>query len=411
MRAYRVLSSLVHGLVYPYGRIKAARGDALWRGRLALIEATGPNDIWIHAASVGEVGVIGSLVDSLRRARPSITIHSTVTTRAGYQAAARLGETVSRSFLPIDSPSLVRRSLDLIAPRALVIAETEIWPNLITKAAGRNIPVILVNGRMSEKAFARYRRFDGVLRAVLKRYDRLFLKTESDLARYRHFGVPDSRASVAGDMKFDAPLRDKTPDGVAQIRAAAGISADEYLLVAGSTRPGEEDLLVGACTELRHRFPNLRLLLAPRHLERLEEVLGGIRKQGVTCRLFGWPDGSPADVIVVDRMGILNDLYLAADVAFVGGTLVDLGGHNLLEPVWAQTPVIYGPSLHNVIEAAAYIEKNNLGVRVNSIEELATVVAAMIEGRRSFATKTKEDTLNSPTTVIGKYILEKLADG
>jgi 3-deoxy-D-manno-octulosonic-acid transferase len=413
MYLYRLLSSTVHALVYPYGRIKAFRGNQLWRGRLALLPQLGPKDVWLHAASVGEVKVVGTLTDYLLRQRPSLALHVTVTTSAGFKTADSVfGQPVTLSYLPIDSTRLVRRTLKLIDPRMIVIAETEIWPNLVTEAAKANIPVVLINGRMSQSAFSKYKLCRKTLSRLLAGYDRFFFKTDEDRLRYRHFGVPDDKSVVAGDIKFDAPLMQLPEGRKAEIRHTAGIAGDAFMFVGGSTRPGEEDMLITAYQSLRPDHPQLRLVLAPRHLDRLGDVKALLEQKGLPYSIYGKdsakPAGSAQHAVLVDQMGILNDLYSAADLAFVGGTLVDIGGHNVLEPVWARTPVVFGPHLDNVKEGAEYIIGNDLGAMVENADDLRAVVDDVISGRRRFAIKTDADQLDSATSHIGHYILERL---
>lgn len=413
MALYRLFSSAASMIVYPYGRMKAAWGRELWRGRLALIPHVGPRDVWLHAASVGEVKVIGILTDYLLRKNPGLSMHVTVTTSAGFKTALSIfGQQVSISFLPLDTAHFVRRTLSLVAPRMLVIAETEIWPNLITEASKRHIPVILINGRMSQSAFDKYKLFRSTFSHLLGRYDRFFFKTDEDRDRYRYFGIADNKIAVAGDIKFDAPLMQATELRKGEIRYEAGMSESDFMFVAGSTRPGEEDMLLSVYCALKLTHSRLRLVLAPRHLDRLNEVRTLVEQKGLTCSIYGEPSTeqimSRESIVLVDRMGVLNDLYSSADLAFVGGTLVNLGGHNILEPVWAGTPVVFGPYLDNVKEAADYIVDNDLGGRVRDVEELKSSIEAVLNGQRRFRIKTESGHGDSPTTTVGRYILERL---
>jgi 3-deoxy-D-manno-octulosonic-acid transferase len=362
---------------------------------------------------MGEVKVVEYLVRELRRRQRDVALHVTVMTRTGFQdAGTRLGRDITISYFPLDTTPLIRRTLDAIQPKAIVITETEIWPNLALEAASRGIPIVLVNGRMSEKSFGRYRFIRKVLGRVLAAYDRFFFKTEDDRQRYGYFGVDPQVSRVVGDMKFDAPLADRSTGRVAELRGRLGIADDGFLLIAGSTRPGEEEVLLRAIVALRHEHPRLRLLLAPRHLERLTEVLALVNAAGMKPREYSKIGADAAldvdTVIVMDRMGVLAELYQAADLAFVGGTLVPLGGHNILEPVWAQAPVLYGPFLDNVLEAAEYIEKHSYGARVGSAEEFQRTLAGVLEGRIAFRTKTEQDHNASPTAEAAEYILNRI---
>ncbi|MFH1687720.1 MAG: glycosyltransferase N-terminal domain-containing protein [bacterium] len=408
MLLYRIATGGIGAIAGPYGRVRAARGDRLWQGRLGLVADLRPTDVWVHASSVGEVRVAANLVRFLAAGRPDLKIHLTTMTVAGQQTAcAMLGAMATTSFFPWDFPSAIRRTLDTLRPRLIVIAETEIWPNLLTEAAERDLPVVLVNGRMSRRAFGRYRLFGHTLGQLLATYDRFFFKTNEDAERYASFGIEAERVEVAGDMKFDAPLPVRSPVEIAAIRAELGVSPNDFLLVAGSTREGEEVSLLQAYQHLRKLHPHLKMVMAPRHVERCPKIRQMLKTAGVSYAVYG--DGV-ADIILVDRVGILNKLYLAADLAFVGGTLVEIGGHNLLEPVWAGTPVVYGPSLGNVAEAAAYIENHNYGARVADKDQLIAIIAKTITGEIRFRIKNEIDLKGSATTVVGEYILSKLDD-
>jgi len=414
---YKIIGFLVYCGVYPYGRLKAAAGDPLWRGRLAILKDINPKNIWLHAASVGEVKIIGFLVEYLLEKKPDLRIFLTVMTRTGYKTAVSImGDKVTVAFFPIDTPPLIKRTLNRLQPDMIVIAETEIWPNLINEASQRKIPLVLINGRMSEKAFKRYKLFRASLGRLLGEYERFFFKTVKDRQRYLYFGIDESRAFTAGDMKFDAPLPDRSETKIMRIRERIGLNRDDFMLVAGSTRPGEEALLADIYLRLNPKYKNLAFVLAPRHLERMEEIKALLEKADVSYNIYDGkkltgsgasPDNNSVSFILVDRMGLLNEFYIAADLAFVGGTMVPIGGHNLLEPVWAGTPVIYGSSLDNVREAAEYIEAGRYGDRVASVEELERVIEEVYLGRLSFAVKTEAEVQNSATTKIGRYILER----
>ena len=407
---YRLLTTIVYLVVYPYGRIRAAFGDNAWHDRLLVNGTLEPADIWLHAASVGEVRVIGYLIDYLKKKRPSLKLHVTVMTRAGYATATTLfGDTVSLSYLPLDARLLQDRAIARVQPRALVIAETEIWPHLIYAASAHKIPIVLVNGRMTDRALGRYLRFKRLFTDLLSRYDRILAKSDEDRTRFLSLDVSPEICVTGGDMKFDAPLAERSDEKRKQVRESLGVGADEFLIVEGSTREGEERLLLSAFRSLQRDFSRVRLVIAPRHLDRLVEVEEIVRADG--CNVRRYSDGreqSRDEVILVDQMGLLNDLYLGADLAFVGGTLVEIGGHNLLEPVWAGTPVLFGQSVSNVREAAEYIEQNSYGAMVKDIAELELTIRRLLQNEISFRVKTTDDISHSPTALAGDYILRRL---
>ncbi len=406
---YQLLAQILYFVILPFAWIAAKSGSIKWRQRMAFELPESQFNVWLHAASVGEVKIASHLINYLRSERPSVSIFLSVVTDNGYRIAKQeLGAMAEVHYFPVDAAVPVALTLDRVQPKLIGITETEIWPNFLAAAKVRNIPVILVNGRMSEKARRRYRWIKRATSAVLNIHEYFFFKTQEDAERYREFGVQDDRAAVAGDMKFDAPVPEKSPEKIAASRRAVGVAQDAFFLVAGSTRPGEEELLCRMYAELQKELPRLRLLLAPRHVDRVGEIRLLIEQMGLTSVIYGESNGEKDSIIIVDRMGILGDLYMAANLAFVGGTLVDIGGHNILEPVWCGTPVVYGPSLGNVIDAAHYIESGNFGRRVETIEQLTRVVADVYHGRMTFAVKSSEDFRHSPTAMVGAYILKRL---
>jgi len=412
MLLYRIVTSLLYWLLYIGKKHRALAGSERWRGRLGLIACIEPVDVWLHASSVGEVKVISFLVAYLHARKHTIKLHVTTMTTRGHETAVReFGDYASVSFFPVDATPAVQKTLDAVSPEVLVIAETEIWPNLVAESNNRNIPIILVNGRMSQKAFKRYQKVRSVLEAVLNKYDRFFFKTKEDMIYYQRFGIQADKGILAGDMKFDAALPERPADRIQEIRSTLGVEENDFLMVAGSTRSGEEIILADLYKSIRTRHPNFKLVIAPRHVERASEVTALFSGKQLKSSVWGETNGIVTDsdsITIVDEMGILNDLYMSADLAFVGGTLVNVGGHNLLEPVWAGTPVLFGPSLDNVHEAADYIIEHDYGAKVQDKQELLEEVEQIMCDQRYFARKTENDLSMSATTVAGDYILSRL---
>ncbi|MEA2031484.1 MAG: glycosyltransferase N-terminal domain-containing protein [candidate division Zixibacteria bacterium] len=409
---YHLFTSLIYAIVFPVIRLKAAYGNIKWQHRLGLISDDKQCDVWLHASSVGEVKIVSYLLKYLSDKRPELKLRLTVMTETGFRVAKQLDiSNLVVGYLPLDCRRVVQRTMDAIKPSMVVIAETEIWPALIMETGRRNIPLILINGRMSKNAFGRYRRLSSAIQRLLEQYDYFFLKTEQDAVRYRHLGATVEKSEIAGDMKFDAPLMPRSEGRRNEIRHRLGVNESDFLIVAGSTREGEESLLLQALSAYlvseNSDVPAIRLVFAPRHTNRIDDVKQVCIDAGVRYSIYSHPDRESA-VILVDRMGLLNELYTAADISFVGGTLVDIGGHNLLEPVWAGTPVLFGPYLSNVLEAAEYIIDNNYGARVSTAQELADVTARFQLGKIEFAVKSENDLANSATTKAGKHILDRL---
>lgn len=417
---YRLVTFLIYLLIYPWAHIQSAGGDLLWMGRLGRMKNRRTCSVWLHAASAGETRVISYLIHYLLRRNPALRLHLTVMTRAGFNTASRLfDERVSISFFPLDAIPSIRMMLRHLKPRMIVIAETEIWPCLISEAFRSNIELILVNGRMTERSFRKYRMYNwtrGAFSLLLSHYERFFFKSESDRKRYAAFGVAPEKQVVAGDMKFDAPLIPRSAGRRSELRHRFGMSENDFVWVAGSTRPGEEAMLLDAYDDLSQTFPRLRLILVPRHIDRIADIILLLQSRRIEYRSFD-PEGikttlleNDRRVLLIDQMGLMNDLYLAADIAFVGGTLADFGGHNLLEPIWAGTPVLFGPYIENVTDAAEYIKVNNFGRQCDGIDMLNTTLRTVLENRLTFVQKNEEDIGHSPTALVGDFILERLRD-
>ena len=407
---YRLISSLVYLFCRIYGRSRARTGSELWRGRLGLIETDNTVDIWIHASSVGETKVATYLTDYLLNHKADLRIYLSTMTEAGQKVARTIvSKNVMTGFLPLDHPWPLGRTLETLKPKIMVITETEIWPNLIGQVSKRNIEIVLVNGRMSDSAFKKYKLARKMFREILRRYQKLFLKTETDKSRFGFFGVNDGQAVVAGDMKFDAPLLARSAGRVREIRSRLGASESDFLFVCGSTRPGEELLLLELARTLKAEALPIKLVIAPRHIDRIKQLQEDLSVSGDSVGLYS--EGNlNSSLILIDKMGCLNDLYLAANLAFVGGSLVDIGGHNLLEPVWAGTPVLFGQSTSNVNEAKNYVLDNNYGAMAADIAEMTELVRQFINGELSFSIKSGDDLSDSATSIAGDYILQRLID-
>jgi 3-deoxy-D-manno-octulosonic-acid transferase len=312
-------------------------------------------------------------------------------------------------FFPYDTSFSMRRFLNDLQPRLIGCAETEIWPNLVRQSSKAEIPIVLFNGRMSERAFARYRKIKRSMALLLGKYDHFFFRTDSDADRYLALAGNDKKLPhvVCGDMKFDAPMTKMTAGSILATRERLNVMPEDFLFVAGSTRPGEEAAIAALYQNLARAHTNLRVVVAPRHIERGDEVANIFASYGIAvCREKR--NGNGAKVILIDRMGELNELYAAADLAFVGGTLAEIGGHNILEPVWCGTPVLFGPSLDNVSEAADYIIKNNYGGKVTNVDELTRVVGEIIDGKLVFDSRDDSHNRGSATAVVADYIMRRV---
>ncbi|HEX2896783.1 MAG TPA: glycosyltransferase N-terminal domain-containing protein [candidate division Zixibacteria bacterium] len=406
---YRIVSAIIFFVLWPYGRIRALWGSKKWQGRLGLLETAGPVDVWIHAASVGETKIAGYLIDYLKHKQPDIRIFLSTMTDAGQKIAEKIrNEKVNTGYFPIDSGFVVKRYLSKVRPKMMVITETEIWPNVLEECFYQKIPVVLVNGRMSDRAFKKYRLVGSMLSIILSKYDKIFVKSDSDRKKFLSFGLSEEKTMLAGDMKFDAPLLRSSEHLINAARSKLGAGVKDFLLVAGSTRPGEEALLLELFERMSQAVKPIRLVIAPRHLNRIELIKLELSSKKVEFVMYGSGNGT-APVTLVDKMGELDKLYQAADLAFVGGTLVNVGGHNILEPVWAGTPVVFGPYVNNVIDAKEYVLQNKFGAMVETIGEMSELIQKYFENRAMFSRKSADDLSHSPTALVGEYILERLS--
>jgi len=307
--------------------------------------------IWIHAVSVGEVMAVSRLVAELQKTNLERRIFVSTTTATGQSLAReRFGE--SRVFfMPLDLGFCLRRYLKALRPRLLLLAETEFWPNLLHLARKSGASVAIVNARISDRSFPRYRRFRWLFAGVLREVDLFLAQTEEDAQRLREIGALTERVQVSGNLKFD--VRDAAASPLAgNLRSAAG--KDSPVWICGSTTEGEEELLLGAFRDVLERFPSAVMVLAPRHPERFDRVANLITSRGMTLRRRSLWDGTQSlsgSIFLLDSVGELAALYAAADVAFVGGSLLPgVGGHNILEPAQHGVAIVVGPYTSNFRE-------------------------------------------------------------
>jgi 3-deoxy-D-manno-octulosonic-acid transferase len=320
--------------------------------------------VWLHAASVGEVEAASPLIRGLlERGMPVI---ATTLTLTGRDRLRSLFPGLPVRLAPLDLPGLPGASVRRAGVRMLLLVETEIWPNLIAGAASGGAAVLIASGRISDTSLRRYRLAGPFFRSLLRRVRGVAAQSEADAERFRALGVPPDRVIVGGDLKLDRPVADP-PDSA--LREAIGPGP---LLVGGSTHPGEEEALLSAWAPLREQ--GLRLVLAPRHPERVPEICANLRRKRVDFGLRS-EGAASADVVVLDSIGELAALYRLADVVFVGGTLAPIGGHNLVEPVQAGCVVLHGPHTHNQRPQQRLLEPMGVLRPVGTARELAERVA------------------------------------
>jgi len=418
---YSALLSLAFLLALPWylwkdrgtGRYRASFRERL--GRLpADLSASPLPAVWVHAVSVGEVLAARPLVRSLRQRLRGHRIVLSTTTAAGQALARRtVPEADAVFFAPLDWPPPVRHALAAVRPALLVLVETELWPNLIRHARRAGARVAVVNGRISPRSFRRYRIVRAPLRGVLGEVDLFLMQAEAHAERIRALGAPPGRVRVTGNLKFDA-LGDQPQTSEALARLLRDGRPDRPLWVAGSTVAGEEQHVLHALREVRARVSDVRLVLAPRHPERFAEVAALVERAGFAVARRSalgdrpWTDG---DVLVLDTMGELADVYPLATVVFVGGSLEPAGGHNVLEPAVAGKAVIVGPHMENFQEIADEFSGQDALVRVASAGELGAAVADLLadpERRRAVGERARALVLRNRGALAGT--LDALAE-
>jgi 3-deoxy-D-manno-octulosonic-acid transferase len=336
------------------------------------------NPIWVHTASVGEVFCSIPLLKKIKNEFPHSRIVLTTMTSTGNETAkSYLLETDQVLFVPIDHPLIIRRTMKKIQPGLLLIAETELWPNLLRSCGKKGIPIILFNGRISQRSFRRYFRFRFFFKECLKYISLFLMQTEEDRKRMIKIGGECQKTRVVGNLKFDQPFPSFTPETRNKIAKTLGLSGKENVLIAGSTHSGEEEILVTFFKELKKKDPNLLLILAPRHLQRLEEVERILKKEALSwLRKTSLPIGAGRsdqehpEVILLDTMGELMGIYSLGTLVFVGGSLVPIGGHNPLEPLFFKKCVLFGPHMFNFLEISTRLIEDEGAIQVSGKEDL-----------------------------------------
>ncbi len=324
---------------------------------------------WFHAASAGEVGGLAPILAILhKKGAPAIVL--TTTTRSGREAARALPFVAWAQLAPLDAWPCVARFLAALKPRRLVLAETELWPSTVLLARRAGLAPALVNARLTEKSLFRYRLISGLLAPALRALTLVAAQSEEDAARFISLGVPRERVKVTGNAKYD---RQAAP--VASAAALAKVAAlgwgQDPLFVAGSTHPFEEEMVLAAFLAARRVSPRLRLILAPRHLERAPDAADLLAHAGLKIARWSGAEEIGRDALLLDEMGVLPSFYALARAAFIGGTLVKVGGHNLLEPALAGVPVLFGPYTSHIERPAELLAARGGGRRVRDAAELA----------------------------------------
>lgn len=358
---------------------RLARYGSDLQSRLAQIQP-----IWIHAVSVGELFVAFKMIEQWRARRPELRFVLSTTTSTGYALASRrIHPEDVLIYFPLDLPPIVNRALTAIRPRALILVEIELWPNLIRLAHGRAIPIALVNARLSDRSFKGYRLLRFFSRRLLPMIDLFCAQTRMDADRLIALGAPRHRIAVLGSAKYDVASVDPASGSRArQILARAGITENHMILLGGSTWPGEEDALLDVYKSLKTRHRNLVLVLAPRHVERAEDIIRAIRSHALSfvrrSQLEAEVSRGAPQVFLLDTTGELKDLYACADVIFIGKSLTQHGGQNPIEPAAFGKAILCGPNMENFRGVVEDFRQADAIVQVNDLQSLRRVCSELL---------------------------------
>jgi 3-deoxy-D-manno-octulosonic-acid transferase len=389
--AYNILLTLLSPLLILYFKYKGGQ-DIRYIGTMderfghyadSLRKVADARRIWVHTVSVGEVVGAMPLLRMIQARLPDYELVVSTTTVTGRQMLQKNFPDMPTFYFPFDFPWVARRTVNHIAPDALVLMETELWPNVMTQCARRDAPVMLLNGRVSERMAKAGGMVAGMYRWAFARITALGMQTPRDAERITALGAPRQLVTVVGNMKFDGLLTKPDFGKIQELRDTINPDA-RPLFVAGSTHPGEEAILCDVFRRVREHVPDLLMVVAPRHIERTDEVEGVflIKDYNVQRRSRIKPQQIAVrpDVIILDTIGELRTLYAIADTCFVGGSLIERGGHNVLEPAACGKAPFYGPSMQNFLDSVEALEKGGGGRPVNSGVELAEhLIAAFKE--------------------------------
>jgi len=356
--------------------------------------------IWVHAVSVGEAMAVRGLVGELKKAYPEKKFFISTVTSTGNKIAesmARGSDFVT--YLPLDFSFIVKGVINKIKPSLLILAETEIWPNLISYLARLNIPIVIVNGRISDSSFRGYLSIKFLLKPILNKINSFCVQTQRDAQRLIRLGVSQDKIEITGNMKFDFKDCTDLKKDYTDYKRKLSLGADEKLLVAGSTHSGEEGIILNIYKKLLDEFSYLKLLLAPRHPERAKEVEKMVLKNGFRPLRISQLSGQKGirafghSVFILDTIGQLMHYYAIADIVFVGGSLVKKGGHNILEPASLGKPILFGPHMFNFRDIAELFLKNQAAILVHNPEELKEKIKDLLinaEKTRKFSQRALE---------------------
>lgn len=381
MLLYDIGSALALLTLFPFELMKRPAGNRLeWARDKCSLSSVVPHDVWIHAVSVGEALVAAGLVRELRLRHPDLSVAVSTVTDTGRAIAKKEIPGATVFYLPWDIRPITGRLMRRLRPRVLVTMETELWPALIGSARKRNIPVLILNGRISDRSYRGYMRIRSFMKEILTKVSYFGMQSEMDMNRIVAMGAPRESAGITGNIKYDIEIPSR-------VDIEWMDSLERPILLAGSTHEGEEEKLIEAYGIIRERGMNLTLVIAPRHPERFDRVIGIVRDKGLECtrrsEIKSNLSGSATKgVVILDSMGELAASYCGADVAFVGGSLVPLGGHNILEPAMWKKPILFGPHMNNFRQISGDFLSESACIQVSDAGDLARWVLRLLSDTR-----------------------------
>jgi 3-deoxy-D-manno-octulosonic-acid transferase len=407
--SFLLLLSLVFMVPFYFFKRRLLRGESLYlRKRLGhgLLKQNQEQSIWIHAVSVGEVLSLQKLIQELRTKHSSLKINFSSLTNTGYRMAEeKLQEADNIFFIPLDFACIVRKYFKAFSPKVLVLAESEFWPNLLRVAREQRCPVILINGRISERSFRRYLLFKILFKKILRNVAHFLVQTEQDKERLEKIGIDSSRVEVVGNLKAEIELPLLNDREILSIKGNLNIEKGKKVIVAGSTRKGEEEKLLYAFSKAKEVKNDLLFILAPRRPERFDEVEKicqnypfVVRKKTQVSSEEKW------EILILDSIGELAQFYALSDIAFVGGSLIPWGGHNLLEPAFYNKPIFFGPFMKNFGYLAEKFVQSGAARIVHNENDLVEMFLIKDEKIFSEMGKKAKETLNSLKGATNKTV-------
>ena len=384
---YRLLYSLLIYLALPvvlYITYRRRPGQPGYQSRWAELLGWVPRlratqaPLWIHTVSVGESLAAMPLIRQLKAEHPELPLLVTTTTRTGAEQIAKLGDLVEHRYAPLDYPDALWRFLRRTRPRALVIMETELWPNWLAACARRQLPVVVMNARLSERSCQRYQKVRGVFAAMSRHLSLILCQHRDDAARFLRLGVPAERVLVTGSLKFDIQLDQNQIEAGQRLRSQIG---PRPVWIAASTHAGEDEQILAALRQVRQQLPQSLLILVPRHPQRFDSVAALCQAEGLTLARRSRQEtiSSDTQVYLGDTMGEMPLLLQACDVAFIGGSLVPIGGHNLLEPASLGKPTLTGPHYFNFVDVTRQLCDSKACEVVADADTLATSLITLLQ--------------------------------